>query len=145
MIMIEEEGTVVEVRDDIAVIKAKRTTACEKCVSKKICQSVSETEMMVEAINPVGAHQGDEVVFTVGAATMLKAGVLIYLFPLLAFIAGVVVGQAVVPGITPELNKDLASTVLGFIFLTATYLLLSIYSKSAEKNRTYMARILRVV
>jgi sigma-E factor negative regulatory protein RseC len=143
--MIEEEGTVVEIKGGAAIIKAQRTTSCESCMSKDLCHSVTETDMVVEADNPAGAHVGDRVVFTVGAATLLKAGVLFYLFPLLGFIAGIVLGQVLAPAVSSGLNPDLLSAVLGSLLLVLTLLALRLYGRRAEKNRAFRPRVVRVV
>jgi sigma-E factor negative regulatory protein RseC len=127
--MIEEEGTVVEIKGGAAIVKAQRTTSCESCISKDLCQSVTETDMVIEAENQAGAHVGDRVIFTVGAATLLKAGVLFYLIPLFGFIAGIVLGQVLSQTVAPVRNPDLLSAALGFLFLGLTLLGLRLYGK----------------
>ena len=143
--MIEEEGTVIELRQDSALIKAERTTACDSCSSKSRCQTLSDTDAVVEALNTVGARSGDHVVFTVGAGTILKAGVLLYLFPLIGFIAGVVAGQAASGFFPASWNKDLVSAVFGFALLSVVYLALSFYSRAAQTKSAYMPTIVRVI
>lgn len=143
--MIEEEGTVLELRGEAAIIKARRTTTCESCISKDLCKSLTETEMVVEADNPAGARVGDKVVFTIGAATLLKAGVLFYLLPLIAFITGVVTGQVLIPSVLPGKNPDLASAAFGFLFLALTLVGLRLYGRNAEKKSKLRPRVLRVV
>jgi sigma-E factor negative regulatory protein RseC len=145
--MIEEEGTVMEVKGNAVLIKAERTTSCESCMSKDFCHSLTETDMVLEADNEAGANVGDRVIFTVGAATLLKAGVLIYLIPLIGFIFGVVLGQAFAP---PAFGgrggaADLISAALGFFFLFVTLLWLRRYAKRAEKNRAFRPRVVKVV
>ncbi len=135
----------IEVKDDTALIRAAKTGACEKCVSKKVCKGITDTEMLIEALNPVGASVGDEVIFTVGASTVLKAGVTMYLLPLLAFIAGVVAGQVAGGSILPGWDADLLSAVLGFAFLVFTYAGLYACSRITERKRSYMPTIIRVV
>lgn len=152
--MIEEQGEVMEVKGGAALIKAQRTTSCEKCISKDLCRSVTETDMLVEADNPAGARVGDKVIFTVGAATLLKAGVLFYLFPLIGFIFGVVLGQLTAATLTtlPPLapftqgwDPDLISAALGFFFLFLTLLGLRAYGRRAETNRQMRPKIVKVV
>jgi sigma-E factor negative regulatory protein RseC len=143
--MIEEEGTVMEVKGETAVIKAQRTTSCESCMSKDICHSLTETDMVIEAENPAGAKVGDRVIFTVGVATLLKAGVLFYLFPLLGFISGIVLGQVLASTIAPGLNPDLLSAAMGFFILILTFLGLRLYGKRAENNKALRPRVLKVV
>ncbi len=143
--MIEEQGTVIDRKDDRVIIRVPRSSACESCASKAICHSTSETDMVIEADDPVGAKVGDRVVFTVGAADIIKAGVLFYLIPLLAFIAGVVIGQ-VLPGLfSLRVNADMLSTLFGFVFVVLAFLGLRIYGRMAEKTRPMRPRVLRVV
>lgn len=148
--MIEEEGKIVETQTGIAMIRAEKTSGCDKCLSKKSCKSISDTDMLVEARNPINAKTGDHVVFTVGAGTVLKAGVLVYLFPLLAFIAGVLIGQVIGDQVLmgnelTSKSRDLMSAILGFIFTAVTYVAVSIYSKRARKDNKNMATIVRVI
>lgn len=140
-----------EVKGGAALVKAQRTTSCESCISKDLCRSVTETDMLVEAENPAGARVGDKVIFTVGAATLLKAGVLFYLLPLLGFIFGVVLGQltattlATLAPFTSGWDPDLISAALGFFFLVLTLLGLRVYGRRAETNRQMRPRIVKVV
>jgi sigma-E factor negative regulatory protein RseC len=101
--------------------------------------------MVIEAENQAGAHVGDRVIFTVGAATLLKAGVLFYLIPLFGFIAGIVLGQVLSQTVAPVRNPDLLSAALGFLFLGLTLLGLRLYGKRAEKTKALRPRVIRVV
>ena len=143
--MIEEYGTVVEAKEKTALIKAKRTTSCDSCVSKSLCTGVAETDMLIEAQNPLNARAGDHVVFMVGAGSVIKAGMLFYLFPLLGFIAGVVLGQVFAEKIPLKWDSDIISALAGFFFLALTYGGISLYGRHAEKKRTYMPTIVRIV
>ena len=132
--MIEEQGTIIETRGEIAIIKAKRGAGCDSCGSKEMCHPSEDEDMLVDARNPIDAPAGSEVIFTVPASTVLKAGALVYLMPLLCFIAGIVIGQIAAPELMPERNKDLVSAFLGFAFVIAAFGFLRIYGRK-EKNR----------
>ncbi|MEE8574631.1 MAG: SoxR reducing system RseC family protein [Thermodesulfobacteriota bacterium] len=145
--MIEEHGIVVELKSGgSALVKAERGAGCESCMTKDICNPTGEGDkMIIEADNPVGATVGSEVMFTVSAGTVIKAGVFFYLFPLLGFIAGVVIGQVASPGVAGTINKDLFSAVLGFVLMVAVFLLLRLYGKKAEESKEYRPTIVKVV
>ncbi len=142
--MVEEHGIVTGVKGGNAVIRAERTSSCEGCASKKTCASGGDNSMCIEAENTVGAKTGDHVVFTIGSASVMKAGVLLYLVPVLSFIAGVVIGQIVSPYL-PDVNHDLVSGVLGVVFLAVAFVGLKLYGRFADKDQTMRPRILRVV
>lgn len=141
--MIEESGTVVENREKTVLIKARRGSSCESCASKKACHGADD--ILIEAENPVGAKAGDRVIFTAGAGSILKAGVLLYLVPIFFFITGVILGQTASERIWTGANPDLISGALGFSFLAIAFAVLKVYSKIIEKKRSYRPHVLRVI
>lgn len=141
----EEHGIVIRKEGERAIIRAERTGACESCSSKKSCaQTGSETEMLIEADDPVGVKAGDKVVFAVSAGSVLKAGMLLYLFPILSFIAGVVLGQAVLSGMLPGYNPDLVAGVSGLALLALAFIGLKVFSTLSERSRSMRPQVLRV-
>lgn len=143
--MIEETGIVVENKGETVLIRAERTSSCESCAQKSVCHTGGGGDMLIEADNPIGAKKGDYVVFTVGAGSVLKAGILLYLVPVLCFIFGVVLGQAASKRAFPALNADLVSGILGLVFLIIAFIGLKVYGKFVEKDRSYRPHVLRVV
>lgn len=142
--MVEEHGVIIKVVGAAVMIKAERTTSCEGCSSKSLCHS-SGTSQLIEADNRVGAKVGDHVVFTVGAGSVLKAGLILYLVPVIAFILGAVLGRTGAKLITTGLNPDLASGVLGVFFLIAAFAGIKLYSARISRNKAYRPQVLRVV
>lgn len=141
--MLEEHGVVTELKEGLAIIKAERTTACEGCASKKACVSGGPSGMFIEADNAVGARPGDRVVFTIGGASVLKAGVILYMGPVILFIFGVVVGQTAGKRLLPGVNADLVSGVFGASFLVVAFLCLRLYNTTRKaEDRPHILRIL---
>lgn len=132
----EEQGVVVELKaNNTAVIRAARTGSCESCASKKSCTTrVGGDEMFVETDNAIGAVKGDHVVFAVSAGAIMKTGLLVYLMPVIAFLAGIVLGQKVVAPMLPNVNSDLVSGALGLIFLIDAFVMLKIYNQYMDKR-----------
>lgn len=140
----EEHGLVVQIKGKNAVIKTQRTSACDNCSSKKSCGTGGAgSDVLVEVENPAGAKVGDRVAFSVGSTSILKAGLIIYLVPILSFIAGVVIGQ-VVSGSLPGINPDLVSGLIGAAFLAAAFIGLKLYNAFLDRNSSFRAKILRV-
>lgn len=142
----EEHGIVVQKKERTAVIRAERTTSCDSCASKKSCHSGSGAggEILIEAEDMVGAKVGDRVVFSVSAGSVLKAGVLVYLVPVLSFIAGVVLGQTFISGALPGFNADLVAGATGLVFLVLAFLGLKGYGALSERKGSMRPRVLRV-
>lgn len=145
--MMEEQGIVVQATGASALIKTRQSSACESCASKKSCSSGqgAADEAFIEADNFVGAKVGDTVIFTIGTGSVLKAGALLYLVPILSFIAGVVIGQSgIVASILPGQNPDLLSGVLGAAFLALAFAGLKVYSAFLDKRKSFRPKVLRV-
>ncbi len=141
----EEHGVVVESRGLTALVKTSRGTSCESCKAKKECKPAEQDDMRIEVENTIGAKVGDNVVFTVGAGSVLKAGVLFYLVPVLSFIAGVVLGQAVLAGFMPGVNPDLVAGLFGVFLLIISFMGLKLYNRRLMRDNAFRARILRVL
>ncbi len=145
--MIEEHGIVVQCKDGTALIKTHKSSACDGCASKKSCATgqAGSDEAFIEADNYVGASVGDRVTFSVGAGSVLKAGALLYLVPILSFIFGVVIGQTkTITGLFHGANPDLLSGAFGVAFLALAFIGLKVYSSFLDKNRTFRPKVLRV-
>ena len=142
--MTEGHGVVVECKGDIAVIRAQRTTACDSCASKDACIGSEGVDMLIEALNDVGAKPGEHVAFTVGSASVLKAGLLLYLVPALCFIAGIVLGRIAAKKIFPAQNPDLVSGLLGAAFLVCAFLGIKHYGRFAQDDNSCKPHVLRV-
>ena len=61
---------------------------CHKCAG---CGAAQQT-MLFTAENPIGAEVGDMVVVTTETAPVLKAAAILYIMPLLLFLAGYIAG-----------------------------------------------------
>ena len=141
----EEHGVVVESKGAVVLIRAKRTSACDSCASSKSCHSISDEEMLVEADDPIGAEVGDRVIYEVSASAIIKAGMLLYLVPLLSFILGLVLGSVASPRYFTEQNPDLVSGIFGVVFLGAAFIGLKLYGRRLERDKSYRPHVLKVM
>ncbi len=140
----EEHGIIVECRGTTALVKTRRGTSCDNCSSKKACKPLEQNDMLIEVENTIGAKVGQDVVFTVGAGSVIKAGVLFYLVPVLSFIGGVVIGQSLLTALFPKTNPDLVSGLFGAFLLVVSFIGLKVYNRRISRNNAFRARILRV-
>jgi sigma-E factor negative regulatory protein RseC len=118
--MATEEGVVFKMGASgagTAWVKTTRSSACESCSSRDTCHGEGggkEMEMEVEAINTADARVGDRIVLNIRTASLLKATFLLYVFPILAMIAGAVLGQAV--AVMRDADPSGLSALFGFLF-----------------------------
>lgn len=84
------EGLVVEVDNNIAKVKLIRHSECENCGS---CSG--QNEVIQSAHNNVGAKLGQRVFIKVENNNVLKAAFIMFVLPLLAIAAGIIIAELV--------------------------------------------------
>lgn len=98
--------------------------------------------MEVEAINRADARVGDRIVLNIRTASLLKATFLLYVFPILAMIAGAVLGQAV--AVMQGTDPSGLSALFGFLFFGLAFIVIRITGRRLSKNASYRPEIIKV-
>jgi sigma-E factor negative regulatory protein RseC len=112
--MIEENGTVLEVSNDYALVETRRASACGQCSMNKGCGTATLAKMFgakrtrVRALNPVSARAGDQVVLGLAEEALVKGSLAVYAVPLLALLLGAVLGETIGAGLGLNSNDVLA-------------------------------------
>ena len=119
--MIEETGIVTKVDGIIARVAVQKKGTCEGCAAKGVCET-TDAGMEIEALNPVQARVGQTVEVSLKPQAYLKGTILVYGFPLIAFISGVILGKNIGEKYFREINSDILSVVLGFSALIISFL-----------------------
>jgi sigma-E factor negative regulatory protein RseC len=142
--MITEEGMVKRTTGNIAWVVTKRSEMCEACASHGACKALGGgKEMEVEAINDVQAKPGDQVLLTLENQSLVKLSLLVYLFPILALIAGAALGQKVAPMLGT--NPELSSFGLGSMFFGLAFVLVRIKDKKLERTGAITPKVDRII
>lgn len=140
----EEEGTVVELRGDVAQVMLQRSRFCEGCGS--CCVVVDDDSMLAEATNDIGAQRGDRVVVELPASTSIRAAYILYGVPLLSFLLGLGVGALLGSALLGGGFGVILGLVFGFGFLALSYVLLSrIYAPGSRASSRYRLKITKVL
>jgi len=146
--MATEEGVVFKMGSSgagMAWVKTTRSSACASCSSKDACYSDGggkEMEMEVEAINTADARVGDRIVLNIKSASLLKATFLLYVFPILAMIAGAVLGQTV--AVMRGNDPSGLSALFGFLFFGLAFIVIRITGRRLSTNASYKPEIIKV-
>lgn len=99
--------------------------------------------MEIEAINAMGAHEGDRVVIACEASSVVKISFLIYIFPIICLVIGAVIGQQTAPNFS--FDPSLFSAGLGFAFLVVSFFLVRLIGNKLSKDDRYIPKIIRVL
>lgn len=120
-----EQGLVVSLKGDRAIVKTARSTECESCSSSHACDITTDAEMMVEAINVANATVGDTVILEIPNSIFLAGSFLIYLVPITALVVGVFVGSKA--GTMYHWDKETAGFLFGMLFFGLCLLVVRAY------------------
>jgi sigma-E factor negative regulatory protein RseC len=126
---LEEVGLVIEIRDGHARVKMDRKAACETCGRCGMAALSKGSEIIVDAVNRVGARTGDRVILLMESKAVLSAAFFVFIMPLLVGAAGYALGG--VPG--------------AIVFFAMSYGLLKLYDKKVEASRKLEPTIVTVV
>lgn len=129
------KATVVEIHDTVAIVEARRTSACEGCHKAtegngcSVCSLMgSEQSFRSKARNTAGARVGDEVWIESQTSRMLWYSVLVFLCPILVMLCA----WGVVSLFTGNEILPVLGGALGFV---GTYLGIMVYSRMIGKER----------
>ena len=98
--MVEQQGIVVRLRDELAEVEFIRQTACGGCSAQSACGTGILGSMLgrrrhrIWLANPVDAVPGDEVVVGMREGAFVATSLIAYLLPLAALFAGALAAQA---------------------------------------------------
>ncbi len=129
--MIEEIGTVIDCRDEIAEVAIERTEACAGCSAKSMCQPFGEKEnrMIISAINNISAKKGNKVKVAVPSTTFIKASFIVYIVPVIFMLIGAFIGEI-------YFKNDIVIFILSGLFFIISFFIISKYSKLNKKIYT---------
>ena len=110
----------VEVCLERARVQTLRSGSCGSCKAKGGCSGLGGgREAQVWVADSLGVAVGDRVVITVSGATVVRASLLLYLVPVLALLAGALLGNRLAPGL--GLHPDLGAAGLGVLTMALAF------------------------
>jgi sigma-E factor negative regulatory protein RseC len=141
--MITENGIIKEIRNDRALVKVQRGSACGRCRSRGACRTMNDKEMLVEVINDLHAQVGDEVEISLPTGSFLKISFLVYFVPVVALVAGAILGGELAPSYNWDAN--LASACAGGLAMMITFVAVNRFDRSLSAKAQYWPRITRLL
>ncbi|MGC8931193.1 MAG: SoxR reducing system RseC family protein [Dictyoglomus sp.] len=126
----KEIGQVIEKNGIILKVKFSSSEACHSC---GLCK-INEEDLVLDVIDECNAKIGDFVMVEVEKKDFYQVTFLIYLFPLISFILGVLIGYLI--GERYRLDTQLLGLSIGLVFTVLSYpLIKSIYKKLSQKQK----------
>lgn len=129
MIKINKRGVVSKVEGDRLEVLMMRSSACGDCSSCGGCETKS---INLDLKNDIDANVGDFVELEYKSSLLLKGTLLVYLFPLIMLVLGVVIGYTILP--SANANKDLFSFLIGLVLMAVAYLVINRIDRKFRDN-----------
>lgn len=142
MHMGKEKGIVKDIKDQDAFVSVQRTAQCDNCESKGACQIGGDREMVIQVRNDLHARDGDMVEISLPSYSVLKMGLLMYIFPAVALILGAYAGGALSGD--PS-SSDFLSVIGGISAAAVSFLILRKVDRSMKKRPEYQPRMTRIL
>ncbi|MCW8919331.1 MAG: SoxR reducing system RseC family protein [Gammaproteobacteria bacterium] len=144
--MVEESGLVVATEGEMAWVETSRRSSCGSCEAKgcgtgALSQVLGRRRQRLRVKNPIAAATGDAVVLGLPEAALLQGAVVVYLVPLLALLAGGLLGEIVAPQLA--LTPEVGSILFALGALACSFLWLRRFNRRAADDDRFNAVILR--
>ncbi len=138
--MNKEEGIITRTEGDIAWVKVRRSSMCEVCNSRNVCNTLSEQNTMeAQVLNPVNGKEGDHVEFMISTSSLLKITGLLYIFPVLFLLAGAISGYMF---FNPP---EFFALTLGLASFFFSYILIRLISNKVTQDKRFTPKIVRIL
>lgn len=136
-------GKVVSVDKDKVTLEVRRSSACgEKCGSCK--GNCNDLLKIIEAENTIMATPGEMVSLEIEDNLVLKGAFLVYIFPLMMLITGIIVGKYIHEMIQLTFNQEIFSILVGLFLMGISYAIVKLIDKKVLSKKSFTGKIKRV-
>jgi sigma-E factor negative regulatory protein RseC len=122
-------GTVMESKGDIARVYIE-SKACDHCQACGFGAVRDKKAIEVNALNGVGAQEGDQVHLEVSGKKVMEASAIIFLIPFAGFILGFLLGYFAIGALVHA--RTASAIITGFLLLAASYYLVYLLGNRSE-------------
>ena len=126
-------GTVTELNGNKAKVVFTRSKACGDCHA---CVSFGSNQAETELTNTLGAKVGDRVSIELHSGSVFTASLIMYGIPLVALLAGVLIGSFI---------SDLFTAVFGIGAAVIAFLIIRLFEPKFKKMGKFDPRMIEIV
>ncbi|MDD5773722.1 MAG: SoxR reducing system RseC family protein [bacterium] len=128
--MIREKGRVIEYKTGLVKIQIDAKTSCHSC---KLCSREKEG-MTMEVLVDSAFSTGDMVNIEIEGRNLLFCFFMLYLFPVISFIAGIIFGMIIADILSYAKFKEPLEIISGFIFFAVSLLYIIWFDKKYKEK-----------
>lgn len=142
--MAVEKGIIKEIKGSMVQIEVEHGSGCSSCHVKSACMMGSNSKMRSIWIeNNINADIGDSVAFNIEEKGVILSSLILYLFPVIFLITGVVISNIYSDSF--KIEKDLASAFGGFIGFIFAFIIIKILSPVLKKNKIFTPILIETI
>ena len=123
--MIREEGIIIDHKNNLVKVRIDSKTSCHSC---KLCSRGKEG-MILEVSADSAFSQGDPVDIDIEGRNLLLCFFILYLFPVMSFILGIVIGMISAKMLSYEKYLEPFEIISGFLFFTISIFFVNWFDK----------------
>jgi len=146
--MLEEQGIVVEINEQFAIVETKRTSLCGQCAANKGCGTASLASILgqkpttIQVVKHKNTKVGDKVLIGLEEQALLKSAFAFYLPPLLGlFVAAL--GYDILAKTTPLPNHEILTVLAGLLGFFTGFMWVKRLAIRLSENTHYQPVILK--
>ncbi len=136
-------GEIVSVDGVYATVRMQRTAMCKSCGKCGESALHPDREILVRAVNELGAKEGDRVRVDLETRYMLQAAFLVYIFPLLLGATGLALGFQLARWLS--LPAEGTAAAAGAVLFLLSFLLLRRIDRRAEAEGRFRPRVVEII
>ena len=142
--MPKEEGIVIDIVPEGALVRVKKTDACHGCPSAGLCHMGSSGERQVLARNPFGARKGQRVEIEIKDGLLLKASFIVYMLPLFGLLMGALFGRWIINFFGLPFSVDTGAVIGGLTCLLVVFILIKLIIRGSYYMKKYQPTIVKI-
>lgn len=130
----KEEGEVVAVNDGSVTVVVQSNKHCDRC---RICERVSDTEMVVQALTNRTVQVGEKVILGVKPGMIVKSAAILYIFPLFGLIIGYYAARFIGSAAGIGFEGELVPALCSIAALFACFVPIWLWDRRRRKQERY--------
>jgi len=143
--MPKEEGIVIDILPEGALVRVSKKDACHGCPSAGLCHMGSSGEREVLAKNPFDVHKGQRVEIEIRDGLLLKASFIIYMLPLFGLLMGAIFGRWMIHFLGLPFSEDTGAVIGGLTCLFVVFILIKLNIRGSYYMKKYQPTIIKII
>lgn len=134
-------GVVKGIRGRRAIVVTRMEPECEGCAARAACSATGGGGANVEvlALNTIGAEAGDIVTISIRGSSIVKVSFLVYMIPILALLAGAILGVWL-SGLA-DVDENVAAGILGLLALCGSFVWVKKKGEELSQKKEFIPEI----